>query len=78
MTAQEELDALARNNGWHVSTRPGESVYTRSLETVTLVFDSEGKGLTMSRTVPAPALGPDWKGRVGNILRHRWRTEGQQ
>lgn len=77
---QAELDDLARANSWWVSSRPGKSVYTRGGHVVTLVFNEGGTGLlSMSRTLLTPeAIGKDWKGQAGNILRSRFRTvEGE-
>lgn len=74
-SVQHEFDDLARKNSWQVDTRPGESVYTRGSETVTLRFNELGTVLTgADRTVPFDISAKDWRGQVGNILRRRWRT----
>jgi hypothetical protein len=72
---QHEFDDLARRNSWQVNTAPGKSVYTRGGETVTLRFNQQGTALTdADRTVSLDISAKDWRGQIGNILRHRWRT----
>lgn len=72
---QQEFDDLARQNSWQVDAAPGKSVYTRGSETVTLRFRDGGTAVTgADRTVPFDVSAKDWRGQVGNILRHRWRT----
>jgi hypothetical protein len=72
---QREFDELARWNSWQVDSSPGKSVYVRGAETVTLRFRDGGTAVTgADRTVPFDVSAKDWRGQVGNILRHRWRT----
>jgi hypothetical protein len=72
---QQEFDDLARENSWQVDTAPGESVYRRGGETVTLRFRDGGTAVTgADRTEPFDLRARDWRGQVGNILRKRWRT----
>jgi hypothetical protein len=74
-SVQQEFDDLARENGWQVDSGPGESVYKRGAETVTLRFRDGGTAVTgADRTVPFDISAWDWRGQVGNILRRRWRT----
>lgn len=74
-TVQREFDDLARENSWQIDSRPGESVYKRGSETVTLRFRDGGTAVTgADRTVPFDLSAKDWRGQVGNVLRRRWRT----
>lgn len=74
LTAQNELDALARQNSWQVDTAPGRSIYTRSSETVILRFSPSGTVTDADRVTSYDVNASDWQGLVGNVLRRRWRT----
>jgi hypothetical protein len=76
MTAQEELDAVAAANSWQVTSGLDQSVYVRGDKTVSVVFSYDRTRVTdvVVQERPFDATVKDWKGKIGNILRARWRT----
>lgn len=69
------MDALAKENGWEVAeSSSGTSVYKRLADTVVLEFDDAGEFTGGEHVRDIKIEGKLWKGHVGNILRHRYRS----